>query len=74
LNKIFTTSMLAAFAAAQTSGKVPDNQKDSDYPEIAAFFDFGGEYSDYDWEAHEVVTESGTIKTLFHLLPALGTE
>jgi len=52
---------------------VPDNEIESAYPEMAAFFDSNGEYSDYDWEAHEVVTDSGTIKTLFHLLPANGT-
>ena len=37
------------------------------YPEFAAFFADGAEQEDYVWEAHEVVTADGYVKTLFHI-------
>ena len=48
-------------------GKVPDDLKDSLYPEMAIYFNDGGEYADYTWEAHRLETADGYMKTLFRV-------
>ena len=67
---MFATRLLSVVGLASVAfadGLVGSEEYDKLYSEWAYFFGEGMELEDYTWEAHEVTTSSGYIKTLFHI-------